>query len=108
MKCEGKWLNTVPNAPKWYSRSQAQEEVALLNLVSTEVELIPISPSNLPPASIRRQAREANAERISDESHNFILDEILRRERLEYDPMRVVEGKGDEELDYISDSSDKD
>ena len=34
--------------------------------------------------------------RISDESIGFILDEIRRRERLEYDPSRVFVGAGDE------------
>ena len=47
--------------------------------------------------------------KISEESHNFILDEITRRERLEYDPSRVfVDGDrvfvdGDEE-EYDSES----
>ena len=39
--------------------------------------------------------------RISDESHEFILDEIRRRERLEYDPSRgfveAVDGSESEE-----------
>ena len=38
--------------------------------------------------------------RIADESHEFILDEIKRRERLECDPSRVfVEAEGDSESD---------
>ena len=32
---------------------------------------------------------EKKAMRIVDESHEFILDEISRRERLEHDPSRV-------------------
>ena len=30
--------------------------------------------------------------KIAEESHDFILDEIRRRERLEYDPSRVFVG----------------
>ena len=38
--------------------------------------------------------------RITDESHEFILDEILRRDRLEHDPSRVfVAAGGDSESD---------
>ena len=50
--------------------------------------------------------------KISEESHNFILDEITRRERLEYDPPSRVFVDGDrvfvdgdeEEYDSESDS----
>jgi hypothetical protein len=35
--------------------------------------------------------------KISEDSHNFILDEIIRRERLEYDPSRVFVGDEDDE-----------
>ena len=46
-----------------------------------------------------------NALKISDDSHDFILDEIIRRERLEYDPRRVLVGDEDEdEYDSKSDS----
>ena len=42
--------------------------------------------------------------KISEESHNFILDEITRRERLEYDPSRVFVDGDEEEYDSESDS----
>ena len=32
-----------------------------------------------------------------EDSHNFILDEIIRRDRLEYDPMRAYAGEEEED-----------
>ena len=43
--------------------------------------------------------------RITDESHEFILDEILRRERLECDPSRVFVAADE---DSESDEDDED
>ena len=51
-----------------------------------------VSQSNMIPAGARRLLDGKIAEKISETSHNFILDEILRRERLEYDPSRVYTG----------------
>lgn len=48
-----------------------------------------IAPDNLPPARARNKAIDNRTQKISDESHNMILDEIINRERLEYDPTRV-------------------
>ena len=58
------------------------------------------------PRIVRKAATEANAMRISEDSHNFILDEIVRRERLEYDPRsRVLVGDEEEDLDCESDNN---
>ena len=56
-----------------------------------------ISPNNQPPGPARKKAREKNAIKISDDYHNMIIDEIHSRERLEYDPTRVLVGEEEEE-----------
>ena len=48
---------------------------------------------------------QKNAMRISDESHEFTLDEIRRRERLECDPSRVFVAADE---DSESDEDDED
>lgn len=109
LKCEAKWLNPVPGARKWFTKSVEDTAVNLVNVVSTGVVMLPISQSTMPPSRVRKEAEKRNALKISEESHNFILDEITRRERLEYDPSRVfVDGDrvfvdGDEE-EYDSES----
>ena len=56
----------------------------------------PISPSNKIPRNARKEATKKHDLKISDESHNYILDEIIRRERLEYDTNRMLVGDEDE------------
>ena len=49
-----------------------------------------MSPTNMMGnRAVRQEAAEKDAMKISEESHEFILDEVMRRERLEHDPSRV-------------------
>ena len=89
LKCEASWLNPVPGARKWFTKSVEDTTVNLVNVVSTGVVMLPISQSNMPPSRERKEAEKKKALKISEQFHNFILDEITRRERLEYDPSRV-------------------
>ena len=50
----------------------------------------PMSPTNMMNnRAVRQEAEQKGALRIAEEPHEFILDEILRRERFEHDPSRV-------------------
>ena len=71
-----------------------------MHLLMAGVEMVPYSLRNMPPVS-RNLARENNALRISEESHNFIADEILRRNDIDFDITRVYsqEEEEDEEVD---------
>ena len=51
----------------------------------------------MPPKRVHKTAEKNEALKISEDSHNFILDEIIRREILEYDPSRVFVGDEDDE-----------
>ena len=51
------------------------------------------------PAGPRRNLDGRIAVKISEGSHNFILDEVQRREMLEYDPSRVNTGDGKNDSD---------
>ena len=64
----------------------------LEHVVATGVDMEDLSPGNQPPRGATRQANEKKAKKISDKSHHQIMDEINRRERLEYDPSRVLVG----------------
>ena len=101
-KVDCHWLIGVPTARHWYTKSSEKETVDLVHVVATDVEMEPMSPTNMMRnRAVRKEAAEKKAMRISDESHEFILDEIRRRERLEYDPSRVfveaVDGSESEE-----------
>ena len=68
-------------------------------LSMADVEMIPYSPANMPSARARSQANEVDAMKISEDSHHFIADEILRRNRLDYDPSRVYDEEDEEDED---------
>ena len=71
-----------------------------MHLLMAGVEMVPYSLRNMPSVS-RNLARENNAMRISEDSHNFIADEILRRNDIDFDPTRVYsqEEEEDDEVD---------
>ena len=93
----------VPGARKWFTKSTTETTVDMVNVVATSVVMDPIYPSNRIPRNARKEATKKHALKISDESRNSILDEIIRREILEYDPRRVLVG-GEDEDEYDSDS----
>ena len=45
---------------------------------------------------VKSQAIERGAQKINENSHYMIMDEIVRRESLEYDPTRVLVGEAEE------------
>ena len=75
--------------------------IDLQNLVCNDVEMLPIAPNNLLPkrSKATKEAKEMNALKLSEECHNSILDEIQRRECLEFDPSRVLDADEDEYFD---------
>ena len=77
-----------------------------MHVVATGVEMKAMSPTNMMSnRAVRQEAAQKNAMRITDESHEFILDEILRREMLECDPSRVFVAADE---DSESDEDDED
>ena len=72
-----------------------------MHLLMADVEMIPYSPANMPSARARSQANEVDAMKISEHSRHFIADEILRSNRLEYDPSRVYDEEDEEEEDDV-------
>ena len=85
--CNGNYLNPVPRAPKWYTKSALADEHLLHHVVLGKIEMVPISdehelPNSLPKAS-KRKAISKQALKISTDSDDFIIDEIICRESLE-------------------------
>ena len=73
----------------------------MVYVVATEVEMKSISTTNMTRnRTIRRQDKQLHEMRITNESHDFIIDEISRREMLEYDPSRVlIDNESDSDSD---------
>ena len=103
-KVNCQWLNSVPNARHWYTKSTDETTLSVVCLVATDLQMHPISPTNMVRNhQVRKEAERLGALRLSNDSYDFILDEIERRERLECDPSRVFlddeDSSGSEEED---------
>ena len=93
-------MHSVPAATK----SLQKQNVDLVHVVATDVEMKPMSPtSTMENKTVKQEAAQKNAMRIADKSHEFILGEMRRRKRLECDPSKVFvaadEGSEDDEDD---------
>ena len=96
----------MPNARHWYTKSTDEVTLSVVHLVATDVQMHPISPTNMVRSHlVRKDAERLGALRLSNDSHDFILDEIERRERLECDPSRVF---GEDEGSSGSEEEDED
>ena len=98
------WLNSVHMARHWHTKSTDEATLNVVHLVATDLQMHPISPTNMVRnLQVRKEAERLGALRLSNDSHDFILDEIERRERLECDPSRVFaedeDSSGSEEED---------
>ena len=105
LQVKGQWLYELPGAALWFYHEEAPEEtVEVTTILAPNLNLIPFSPENQPKGIIsRKQAGDNDAMRLTQEDHDTIMDEIQRRDRLEYDPMMVMAGDYEEE-DLESDS----
>ena len=101
LKVDCHWLCDVSTARHWHTKSKELTTVDMVYVVATEVEMKPISPTNMPRnRTVRRQATQLHAMRITNESHDLIIDEISRREILEYDPSRfLIDNESDSDSD---------
>ena len=62
-----------------------------------------ISPTNPIPLTGKGkvEAMELDAMKLTENSYNKILDEMMLRDRLEYDPTRTLDDGGEEEDQYL-------
>ncbi|OEU19555.1 hypothetical protein FRACYDRAFT_235613 [Fragilariopsis cylindrus CCMP1102] len=97
--CDGFYLNEVPGGPQWWTPSGLPVTTPLVNIVMGDVKMDPIEEGRNVPSSShvsRRQCLEKEALRVKGDSHDYIFDEIFRRETLEYET-RAEEEEDDEE-----------
>ena len=107
MMVKGQYYYEFPGANNWFYQDDTTVEVThnLEHVVATGVDMECLSPHNQPPRGASRQANEKKAKKISDKSHYQVMDEINRRERLEYDPTRVLVGH-EKENNFDSDDEE--
>lgn len=88
-------LYRLDNRKNWYHSSSTKSIVNLLHVVVADVAIVTDS---IPRGFSSKLIKDNYIGRMTDECHEFILDEINRRDRLNYD----------EECTIFSDGSDDD
>ena len=60
-----------------------------------------VNDENCPIKEVEEEYSGKQAMKVSEDSHNFILQEIIRREYLEYDPNRIFTDDVENEIDDV-------
>lgn len=106
------YFQSVGRARHWYILGTYRDTAHVQHMVSVNAQLLKEDRSQkiiLPRSCNQKEARRRNARRISDDSHQEILDEINRRDRLDFIEGENGEYKDDnDDDDEHEDSSDDD
>jgi hypothetical protein len=85
--CDAEYCNKVLHAKHWYTPPQANSStvVRLQQVKASEISLVGTTGARLPNTCDRKTAEKMNAQKVSDEDQEAILEEIGMRERLDHD-----------------------
>ena len=88
LMCDGYSYAQLPFSCQWYTITEILKSFEMIHVVQTGLNMMPHDGDTykVPP---RMRQYKAVALKLVEEEHHFILDENLRRSRLEYDPNRV-------------------
>ena len=115
--CDAYWLNPVHKCKYWYTASHIKTVVIIKKVVASNVEMLPISDEN--PLPLKGKARthpvKNDAKRIRNKCVDEIVEEIARRDRVDYTELMSVtniahssEDKSDNETASDDDSDESD
>jgi hypothetical protein len=99
--CDGCCLNPLGGAPKWRTPSGDAKTIPLVHIVMTDVQIHFIEKGRNMPSSTRfnkKDMLENEALRIEENSHDYIFDEMFRRETLEHETRDEEEEEEEEEV----------
>jgi hypothetical protein len=109
------YFSKVPRAPRWYTPTvEISTTVRLQQVILAELLLCNESEeSRLPNACNKTEARSKGAQKISEQDHGRLLDEITRMEILEFvedkdDIMEYSGSEGEQSMDEGEQSMDDD
>ena len=84
MVVDAVYFNMVGRAPYWYTQSELTVVVEVRQVLRSGLQLEEISPTNkLPLACNRLDATRKRAVKITTQEHQSIMEEAVRRDRLE-------------------------
>ena len=80
------YFNRVERAPFWYTKSGETTVVEVRHVLKSGLEMEEVSATNpLPQACNRVEASRQKAKRVNILDHEAIMEEVERRNQLEYD-----------------------
>jgi hypothetical protein len=83
--CDGYYLNPVGGAPKWWTPSGVAKKIPSVPIAMADVDMDPIEKGRNMPSSThvnKTDMLKNEALRIEESSHDYIFDEIFRRETI--------------------------
>ena len=102
--CRGKYWSKLAGTRRFYypDPSEATTLIRLKHVVDTCIDMDEISDDNPLPNNYRNKTRVKNmgAKSVSSDSHEFIMDEISKRELLEHDE-RIEANEEEEEYESV-------
>ena len=113
LMCDGEYMNDVKfTSDPWFTPNIHKCSVEVSKIVSANVEMESMSPTNLPHSSVIDECAKLGAMKVSDSSHGFILEQMRNRDAVEFDPNRIYvngdESDADEdEEESVGDSNDE-
>ena len=90
----------IETEPWFFPKKSKVDTVAVNQIVMGNIVMEAVNDENCPIKEVEEEYRGKQAMKVSEDSHDFILGEMVRREYLEYDPNRIyldeVESKNDD------------
>jgi hypothetical protein len=107
----GQYHSLIKGAPFWYCPPNQDDDESVLmrvqTVLSADVELHPFEEGiHEPPRNKRRAIEKVSASRVLEVDHLDLLEEIVRRERIDQEETIVEEQESDVEEGWDTDESD--
>ena len=125
--CKGEYLESLNRAKGWYYKTELQTVVQLQQVLAADVKLSRIkAPNNLLPRAgwpqreppfdkqgkkperLRQLQQAEESRKICDTNHGEILEEMRRRQLLDYEEEEETDGDGEEQGESDNDTSKSD
>jgi predicted Fe-S protein YdhL (DUF1289 family) len=86
------YLNAVPRAPLWYTKSDLNTTVRVKQILAADLTMLCISDGNkVPRGCNKKEVERLQGKRLHDANHEEILEERMRRVALDHEEITNVE-----------------
>ena len=93
--------NDTETGPWFFPKKSNVDTVAVNQIVMGNVVMEAVNDKNCPIKEVEEEYSGKQVIKVSEDSHNFILAEMIRQNYLEYDPNRVYTDGVENEIDDV-------